>query len=181
MRTRLGMHGHIYPFVFRCSLRLCPRELLYVKWYIGPYIPCLVLILIQYRRRALIQWWKICWEGILVCSYQSIILWHLTPNYFLIRWKLSHLIPNDFYIRCGGIFILFSVRPDTQWLLYQVKYVQLIPNAFSVRCDNFYYYWNLTPNGFGIMWKLSHIIPNVFGIMWYLMNNATLFLILCHI
>ena len=48
IRTWLGIHGQIYPFAFRSSLGLSPRELLQTKGYIWPYIPPLILIRIQY-------------------------------------------------------------------------------------------------------------------------------------
>ena len=48
IRTWLGIYGKIYPFAFRSSLGLCPWELLQAKGYIWLYIPCLVLIRIQY-------------------------------------------------------------------------------------------------------------------------------------
>ena len=50
IRTQLGIYGQIYPFAFRSSLGLRPRELLQAKGYIWPYIPPLVLIRIQYTR-----------------------------------------------------------------------------------------------------------------------------------
>ena len=47
IRTRLGIYGQIYPFAFRGSLELRPRELLQAKGYIWPYIPPLFLIRIH--------------------------------------------------------------------------------------------------------------------------------------
>ena len=48
IRPRLRIYGQIYPFAFKSSLGLRPRELLQTKGYILPYIPCLVQIRIQY-------------------------------------------------------------------------------------------------------------------------------------
>ena len=48
IRTRLGISSQIYTFTFRSSLGLRPWQLLQAKGYIWPYIPRLVLTLVQY-------------------------------------------------------------------------------------------------------------------------------------
>ena len=48
-RTRLGIHGQIYPFTWRSSWGRSLREFLKAKGYIWPYIPSPVLIRTVYH------------------------------------------------------------------------------------------------------------------------------------
>ena len=123
IRTWLEMYGQIYPFTFRLSIGLCPRELFQAKGYIWPYNLCLVLLrtgsckhplfikgspakgqdhpLKQYTSHGKSEYEMLffsCWK----CYFQrGLIYWHFNENFLFIT--------DNFTIRYNSVV---AFRPE---------------------------------------------------------------------
>ena len=110
------------------------------------------------------KWFKRCWDYRENSGVKFLINISCDTRHPIILHKVKTISPDTQWFLCQVwrfFLMIFMVRPDTQWILYQFKIFTPDTQCFKCQVWSLYHFvlLSLTPNGFGIGWKLHGVGP----------------------